>query len=104
MVKQTEQFLKNTIEKGRAKMQQNVVQEIRKNCNSSFYVFWIDKLYERMALIRQELGQDIGVCYAMKANSFLVESLSDNADYFEVCSPGEYEICHLRGICIRQIG
>lgn len=79
-------------------MQQNVVQEIRKNCNSSFYVFWIDKLYERMALIRQELGQDIGVCYAMKANSFLVESLSDNADYFEVCSPGEYEICHLRGV------
>lgn len=79
-------------------MHQNVVQEIRKNCNSSFYVFWIDKLYERMALIRQELGQDIGVCYAMKANSFLVESLSDNADYFEVCSPGEYEICHLRGV------
>ena len=98
MVKQTEQFLKNTIEKGRAKMQQNVVQEIRKNCNSSFYVFWIDKLYERMALIRQELGKDIGVCYAMKANSFLVESLLDNADYFEVCSPGEYEICHLRGV------
>ena len=79
-------------------MQQNVIQEIRNNCHSSFYVFWIDKLYERMALIRQELGQDIGVCYAMKANSFLVESLSDNADYFEVCSPGEYEICHLRGI------
>ena len=79
-------------------MQQKVIQEIRNNCHSSFYVFWIDKLYERMALIRQELGQDIGVCYAMKANSFLVESLSDNADYFEVCSPGEYEICHLRGI------
>ena len=79
-------------------MQQKVIQEIRNNCHSSFYVFWIDKLYERMALIRQELGQDIGVCYAMKANSFLVESLSDNADFFEVCSPGEYEICHLRGI------
>lgn len=79
-------------------MQQKVIQEIRNNCHSSFYVFWIDKLYERMAHIRQKLGNDIGVCYAMKANSFLVESLSDNADYFEVCSPGEYEICHLRGI------
>ena len=79
-------------------MQQNIIQDIKKDCNSSFYVFWIDKLYERMALMRKELGQDIGLCYAMKANSFLVESLSDNADYFEACSPGEYEICHLRGI------
>lgn len=98
MGKQTEVFLRNTTEKGRDDMQQEVIQNIRKDCNSSFYVFWIDKLYERIALIREELGKDIGLCYAMKANSFLVESLSDRVDYFEVCSPGEYEICHLRGI------
>lgn len=98
MVKQIEPFLKNITEKGRDEMQQNIIQEIKNNCDSSFYVFWMDVLQERIELIKQELGSQIGVCYAMKANSFLVESLADSTDYFEVCSPGEYEICNLRGI------
>ncbi len=98
MEKPTGLYLKNTTEKGRDEMRQNIIQEIKNNCDSSFYVFWTDALLQRIELIRQELGSDIGVCYAMKANSFLVESLADTADYFEVCSPGEYEICNLRGI------
>ena len=52
-------------------MRQNIIQEIKNNCDSSFYVFWTDVLHDRIELIRQELGSDIGVCYAMKANSFL---------------------------------
>ena len=98
MVKQTEMYLKNTTEKGRAEMQQDIIQEIKNKCDSSFYVFWTDILHDRIELIKQQMGSGIGVCYAMKANSFLVESLADTVDYFEVCSPGEYEICNLREI------
>lgn len=98
MVKPIGLCSKNTTEKGRDEMRQNIIREIKNNCDSSFYVFWTDVLHNRIELIRQELGPGIGVCYAMKANSFLVESLADTADYFEVCSPGEYEICNLRGI------
>lgn len=79
-------------------MQKEIIEEIKKSCHGSFYLFWIDRLYERIRLIYEELGAGIGVCYAMKANPFLLDSLRNLTDYFEVCSPGEYEICTARGI------
>lgn len=79
-------------------MKQEIISKIKKSCHGSFYLFWIDRLYERIRLIYDELGAGIGVCYAMKANPFLLDSLRNLTDYFEVCSPGEYEICTARGI------
>lgn len=79
-------------------MEQKIIEQIKKSCHSSFYVFWIDRLYERIRLIYDELGAGTGVCYAMKANPFLVAGLKNFTDYFEVCSPGEYEICFEQNI------
>ncbi len=79
-------------------MQQEIITEIKKSCHSSFYLFMIDRLYERIRLIHDELGAGVGVCYAMKANPFHVDSLKNHTDYFEVCSPGEYEICSERSV------
>ena len=56
------------------------------------YIFDIDKLINRVKFIKETLG-DIKISYAMKANPFLVEDLIDVVDSFEVCSPGEYQIC-----------
>lgn len=56
------------------------------------YIFDIDKLVNRVKFIKETLG-DIKISYAMKANPFLVEDLIDVVDSFEVCSPGEYQIC-----------
>ena len=56
------------------------------------YIFDIDKLVSRVKFIKETLG-DIKISYAMKANPFLVEDLIDVVDSFEVCSPGEYQIC-----------
>lgn len=61
--------------------------------NTPYYVFDIKKLYERIEFIRRNLRKNIKLCYAMKANAFLVKELIDLFDYFEVCSPGEYQIC-----------
>lgn len=82
---------------------QKVIEEIRKSCKNSFYVFWIDRLYDRISLIYEMLGAGTGVCYAMKANPFLIDSLRNYTDYFEVCSPGEYEICAARNINLSKI-
>lgn len=57
------------------------------------YVFDIGKLQARVRKIRKALGGRAELCYAIKANPFLVEDLIGEADAFEVCSPGEYDIC-----------
>ncbi len=57
------------------------------------YIFDIKTLKDRISFIRENLAKDIRICYAMKANPFLVEYLIDVVDAFEVCSPGEYQIC-----------
>ena len=64
---------------------------------SPTYFFDLDLLKERIGLIREKLG-GVGLCYAMKANPFLVRELDAYVDRLEVCSPGEYEICHEAGI------
>ena len=65
---------------------------------SPTYFFDTDMLKARIGLIRKKLGNATGLCYAMKANPFLVRELDGYVDRFEVCSPGEYEICHEAGI------
>ena len=56
------------------------------------FVFDIKKLVDRVNMIKGNL-KGISICYAMKANPFLVKDLINVADAFEVCSPGEYQIC-----------
>lgn len=67
-----------------------------KNINdieSSFYVFDIEKLKKRIAYLRSSLPADISVCYAVKANTFIIKEIENDVERFEVCSPGEAEIC-----------
>ena len=48
--------------------------------------------------MQQILGCGVTVCYAMKANPFLISVLDKKLDKFEVCSPGEFAICEKEGI------
>lgn len=66
------------------------------------YVFDIDALVARVAMIKDKIAP-AKLCYAMKANPFLVRPLIGKVDRFEVCSPGEYEICHNYGVEPSQI-
>ncbi|MBR2653298.1 MAG: alanine racemase [Lachnospiraceae bacterium] len=61
------------------------------------YIFDIDTLQRRVSYIKSRLP-GIGICYAMKANAFLVSSAKDLVDSFEICSPGEERICRKAGI------
>ena len=62
------------------------------------YIFDIDVLGSRIKMIREHLGDKIRVVYAIKANPFLVRPLIPLVDAFEVCSPGEEEICRRAGV------
>ena len=76
----------------------NELKEIALKCGTPSYVFDTDVLCERVDKIQQILGCNITVCYAMKANPFLISVLDRKLDKFEVCSPGEFAICEKEGI------
>lgn len=67
------------------------------------YVFNLDELTRRLLKIKSALSQDITLCYAMKANPFLITAMQGLADRFEVCSPGEFRICERNQIPMEQI-
>jgi len=63
-----------------------------------FYLFDEGVLAERIGALRDGLPEGTKVCYAMKANSFVLAAASRAADLIEVCSPGEFATCEALGI------
>lgn len=57
------------------------------------YIFDTDILQKRIDLLRNAFDNRVKLCYAMKANPFLVDPMQKMVDKFEVCSPGEFRIC-----------
>lgn len=85
-------------------MQQTILKQLSKE-NTPAYVLDIECLKQRVASIKEYLGQraNLEVCYAMKANPFLLKSLDSLVDRFEVCSPGELSICAKSDIAMDKI-
>lgn len=67
------------------------------------YVFNRDELSGRVLMMKEVLGRNITLCYAMKANPFLVSAMNGLIDRFEVCSPGEFRICEREKIDMTNI-
>ena len=68
-----------------------------------FYIFDTDILAMQVRKIRDVLGEDVELCYAMKANPFVIKDLEEMVDSFEVCSPGEFAICERAGINMGKV-
>ena len=66
------------------------IKRLVKEFGTPAYVFDIHELRRRVKEIKRVLGDQIELCFAMKANPFLVSYLDPFVDKFEVCSPGEY--------------
>ncbi len=70
------------------------IQKLLSTYQTPLYVFDIPTLLDRIAALRSRLPEKVSLCYAVKANPFLLRHLSGPMDRFEVCSPGELRICH----------
>ena len=57
-----------------------------------YYVYDIDILKKKIDDIKNEL-QGIPLTFSIKANSFVLDSISEDVSHVEVCSPGELHIC-----------
>lgn len=67
------------------------------------YVFDVQRLRERMEQIKTIVGEEIQLCYSIKANPFLIPELPSCEERLEVCSPGELDICIAHGVLPEKI-
>lgn len=79
--------------------------ELRKAAEfgTPLYVFHEEELRETTRRLENTLGKAAGLCYAMKANPFLVKVMEQLVDRIEVCSMGEFAICEEQGIAPGKI-
>ncbi len=86
-------------------MRQEILEQLKNENATPAYVFDTMRLQKRVSYIMEALKMDtnIELCYAMKANPFLIEALDSLVDSFEVCSPGELSICKKKNIAMDKI-
>lgn len=71
--------------------------------STPFYVFNTDAAVQRVENLRAHLPERVELCYAVKANPFLVQGMESSVDHFEVCSPGEFRICERAGVDLSKV-
>lgn len=64
-----------------------------KNYPTPFYFFDMNILKTRIEYLRSKLPSKVKLCFAIKANSFIIKDIEEFIDRYEVCSFGEYHIC-----------
>lgn len=79
------------------------MKEAASKFKTPFYVFDSDILNAQVKKIKDALQSTAKVCYAMKANPFIIAEILDTVDCFEVCSPGEFRICERANIPMEKI-
>ncbi len=84
-------------------MDMNVYQEVVEKFGTPCYIFDLDRFRDRLKEVQEILGNRAQICYAMKANPFLVKEASEWVDHLEVCSPGEFAICERAGVPVKQV-
>ena len=73
-------------------MNEAKLQELAVSLGTPAFVFDTDILAERAKWIVDTI-HPAKLCFAMKANPFLVKALDGYVERYEVCSPGEFHIC-----------
>lgn len=78
-------------------MHDSIVTLLRE-ASSAFYVFDIGRLKQRIQFLQSALPTHVTLCYAVKANTFIIQEMLADVGRFEICSPGEAEICQTLGV------
>lgn len=73
-------------------------EKLIKQYGTPLYIFDESELMRRITYLQSRLPDDTGLCYAVKANTFICESAAQLVQRLEVCSEGEAEICLKLGI------
>ena len=75
-------------------MNQEILQAYLRQEETPAYIFDLDMLKSRVHMMKTILGEQAEICFAMKANPFLIGSLKDTADKFD---KKIYSVLNIRG-------
>ncbi|MEG1886570.1 MAG: alanine racemase [Oscillospiraceae bacterium] len=84
-------------------MNLKIVESAIEKFKTPSYIFDLDELKERVKFLNKHVGKRASLCFAMKANPFIVKALCECVDRFEVCSPGEFCICEKEQIPMEKL-
>ena len=66
--------------------------------STAFYTFDISILKNRVEYLKSRLPKEVSLCYAVKANTFIIKEIESVVERLEVCSPGEEAVCKKLGV------
>ena len=69
-------------------------QEVIEKYGTPSYVFNIDELKKRIEYLKDKLSLKYDLVYAVKANTFISKGIENEVARYEICSPGEFDICN----------
>lgn len=69
------------------------VQQLEQQSQTPCYLFHGGKARENIRILRRCLGDSVEICYAVKANPWLVRVLHNVVDRLDICTEGELRIC-----------
>ena len=81
-------------------MDKQDLQTLASTFGTPIFVFDETQLENRVNAIKQIVGNNIHLCYSIKANPFLIPVMQTAIETLEVCSPGELEICATLGVVL----
>ena len=84
-------------------MNEQTLRSIREQLGTPSYVYDLDAFRKRADMVRSYFGENVGMCFSIKANAFLLGRLPDTFDKIEVRSPGELTICEKTGVDVSKI-
>lgn len=84
-------------------MRQEVIAKALNEFATPFYMFDEAVFLQTVEHVRSALPSDVSLCYAMKANPFLVDHAASATERIEVCSTGEMRICQNAGIPMERV-
>ncbi|MCI8939901.1 MAG: hypothetical protein HFH12_07915 [Dorea sp.] len=67
--------------------------ETKDGWKTPFYLFSEGKAKKNVGILKDSMGGKVQIAYALKANPWLIREMAVSADFIEVCSEGELEIC-----------
>lgn len=74
-------------------MERSELAQIAREYGTPSFVFDLGAFQERLRAAQRIVGDDIALCFAIKANPFLIPAAAEVVKRLEVCSPGELSIC-----------
>ena len=73
-------------------------QKVINDYGTPTYVYDIKTLLDRVNYLKSKFSKNVNMVYAVKANTFIAKEIDEAVERFEICSPGEFDVCNDLGL------